>query len=84
MKNTMTDTQDTNLTPKPVELEEELKTAEVAEPVATETPAEENTTGKPVETAQRLTKDEILAKLKEIAANVETAPKLEASLLQAA
>ena len=80
----MTDTQDTNLTPKPVELEEELKTAEVAEPVATETPAEENTTGKPVETAQRLTKDEILAKLKEIAANVETAPKADIDSLKQA
>ena len=80
----MTDTQDTNLTPKPVELEEEQKTAEVAEPVATETPAEENTTGKPVETAQRLTKDEILAKLKEIAANVETAPKADIDSLKQA
>ena len=80
----MTDTQDTNLTPKPVELEEELKTAEVAEPVATETPAEENTTGKPVETAQRLTKDEVLAKLKEIAANVETAPKADIDSLKQA
>ena len=80
----MTDTQDTNLTPKPVELEEEQKTAEVAEPVATETPAEENTTGKPVETAQRLTKDEVLAKLKEIAANVETAPKADIDSLKQA
>ena len=80
----MTDTQDTNLTPKPVELEEEQKTAEVAEPVATETPAEGNTTGKPVETAQRLTKDEVLAKLKEIAANVETAPKADIDSLKQA
>ena len=80
----MTDTQDTNLTPKPVELEEELKTAEVAEPVATETPAEENTTGKPVETAQKLTKDEVLAKLKEIAANVETALKADIDSLKQA
>ena len=80
----MTDTQDTNLTPKPVELEEEQKTAEVAEPVATETPAEESTTGKPVETAQRLTKDEVLAKLKEIAANVETAPKADIDSLKQA
>ena len=80
----MTDTQDTNLTPKPVELEEEQKTAEVAEPVATETPAEENATGKPVETAQRLTKDEVLAKLKEIAANVETAPKADIDSLKQA
>ena len=38
--NTMTDTLDTNLPQKPVELEEEQKTAEVAEPVATETSAD--------------------------------------------
>ena len=37
----MTDTHDTNLPEKPVELEEEKKTAEVSEPATTETPAEE-------------------------------------------
>ena len=73
--NTMTDTLDTNLTPKPVELEEEQKNAAVAEPVATETPAEENAAEQPAETEQKLTKDEILARLKEIATHVETAPK---------
>ena len=71
----MTDTLDTNLTPKPVELEEEQKNAAVAEPVATETPAEENAAEQPAETEQKLTKGEILARLKEIATHVETAPK---------
>ena len=73
--NTMTDTLDTNLTPKPVELEEEQKNAAVAEPVATETPAEENAAEQPAETEQKLTKGEILARLKEFATHVETAPK---------
>ena len=72
----MTDTLDTNLTPKPVELEEEQKNAAVAEPVATETPAEENAAEQPAETEQKLTKGEILARLKEIATHVETAPKV--------
>ena len=84
MKNTMTDTLDTNLPQKPVELEEEQQTAEVAEPVATETSAEENTTEQPVETAQKLTKEEILAKLKEIAAHVEEAPKADIDSLKQA
>ena len=35
----MTDTHDTNLPDKPVELEEDKKTAEVSEPATTETPA---------------------------------------------
>ncbi|HIZ32732.1 MAG TPA: DUF349 domain-containing protein [Candidatus Bacteroides merdigallinarum] len=80
----MTDTLDTNLPQKPVELEEEQQTAEVAEPVATETSAEENTTEQPVETAQKLTKEEILAKLKEIAAHVEEAPKADIDSLKQA
>ena len=84
MKNTMTDTLDTNLPQKPVELEEEQQTAEVAEPVATETPAEENTTEQPVETAQKLSKEEILAKLKEIATHVEEAPKADIDSLKQA
>ena len=75
--NTMTDTLDTNLPQKPVELEEEQQSAEVAEPVATETSAEENTTEQSVETAQKLSKEEILAKLKEIATHVEEAPKAD-------
>ena len=45
----MTDTHDTNLPEKPVELEEEKKAAEVSEPATTETPAEEIVSEKPVE-----------------------------------
>ena len=80
----MTDTLDTNLPQKPVELEEEQQAAEVAEPVAAETPAEEDTTDKPVETAQKLTKEEILAQLKEIATHVETASKADIDSLKQA
>ena len=80
----MTDTLDTNLTPKPVELEEEQKNAAVAEPVATETPAEENAAEQPAETEQKLTKGEILARLKEIATHVETAPKVDIDSLKQA
>ena len=80
----MTDTLDTNLTPKPVELEEEQKNAAVAEPVATETPAEENAAEQPAETEQKLTKGEILARLKEIATHVETAPKADIDSLKQA
>ena len=80
----MTDTLDTNLPQKPVELEEEQQAAAVAEPVAAETPAEENTTDKPVETAQKLTKEESLAQLKEIATHVETASKADIDSLKQA
>ena len=52
----MTDTHDTNLPEKPVELEEEKKAAEVSEPATTETPAEEIVSEKPVEPVQKLTK----------------------------
>ena len=73
----MTDTHDTNLPQKPVELEEEKKTAEVSEPATTETSAEETISEKPVEPAQKFTKEDILVKLKEIAADVENAAKAE-------
>ena len=62
---------------KPVELEEEKKTAEVSEPATTETPAEEIVSEKPVEPVQKLTKEEILAKLKEVVADVENVAKPE-------
>ena len=71
----MTDTHDTNLPEKPVELEEEKKAAEVSEPATTETPAEEIVSEKPVEPVQKLTKEEILAKLKEVVADVENVAK---------
>jgi hypothetical protein len=73
----MTDTHDTNLPEKPVELEEEKKTAEVSEPATTETPAEEIVSEKPVESVLKLTKEEILAKLKEVVADVENVAKPE-------
>ena len=73
----MPDTHDTNLPEKPVELEEEKKAAEVSEPATTETPAEEIVSEKPVEPVQKLTKEEILAKLKEVVADVENVAKPE-------
>ena len=73
----MTDTHDTNLPEKPVELEEDKKTAEVSEPATTETPAEEIVSKKPVESVLKLTKEEILAKLKEVVADVENVAKPE-------
>ena len=73
----MTDTHDTNIPEKPVELEEEKKAAEVSEPATTETPAEEIVSEKPVEPVQKLTKEEILAKLKEVVADVENVAKPE-------
>ena len=73
----MTDTHDTNLPEKQVELEEEKKAAEVSEPATTETPAEEIVSEKPVEPVQKLTKEEILAKLKEVVADVENVAKPE-------
>lgn len=80
----MTDTHDTNLPEKPVELEEEKKAAEVSEPAKTETPTEEVTSEKPAEPVQKLTKEEILAKLKEVAADVENIAKPEIDSLKQA
>ena len=73
----MTDTHDTNLPEKPVALEDDKKAAEVSEPATTETPAEEIVSEKPVEPVQKLTKEEILAKLKEVVADVENVAKPE-------
>lgn len=80
----MTDTHDTDLTGKPVELEEEKKTAEVAEPAETGASAAETTAEQPAETVQKLTKEEILAKLKEIAADVESTTRTEVDGLKQA
>ena len=74
----MTDTQDTNLPEKTVELEEEKLTAEVTEPAMNETPAEKDIAEKPVTTeSQKLTKEEILQRLNEIAGDAENATKAE-------
>ena len=80
----MTDTHDTNLPDKAVELEEDKKTAEVSEPATTETSAEAPLTDKPAESVQKLTKEEILNKLKEIATDVENAAKSEIDSLKQA
>lgn len=75
----MTDTHDTNLPEKQVELEEEKKTVEVSETTTAETPAEEQAMESTVETApaQKLTKEEVIARLKEIAGDVESVTKAE-------
>ena len=75
----MTDTHDTNLPEKQVELEEEKKTVEVSETATAETPAEEQAMESTVETApaQKLTKEEDIARLKEIAGDVESVTKAE-------
>lgn len=78
----MTDTHDTNLPEKPVELEEEKKAAEVSEPATTETPAEEIVSEKPIEPVQKLMKEEILTKLKEVVADVENVAKPEIDSLK--
>ena len=71
------DAHDTDLPEKPVELEEEKKTAEVSETATTGTPAEEAVSVKPVESDRKLTKEGILAKLKEMAADAGSAAKPE-------
>ena len=78
----MTDTHDTNLPEKKVELEEEKKTAESLEPTEPEAPAENETAEKPAVTTQRLTKEEILARLKAITEDVENSAKSEIDSLK--
>ena len=75
----MTDTHDTNLPEKQVELEEEKETVEVSETATAETPAEEQAMESTVETApaQKLTKEEVIARLKDIAGDVESVTKAE-------
>ena len=80
----MTDTQDTNFPEKPVELEEEKKTVEVSEPATTETPAEETLSEKPTEPVQKLTKEEILDRLKKVVADIENTAKPEIDSLKQA
>ena len=71
----MTDTHDTNLPEKQVELEEEKQAAEVSD--TTETPAEEKAQTKTAEGEHKLSKAEILDKLKSIATDVENASKAD-------
>lgn len=81
----MMDTHDTNLPQKPVELEEENKTAEVSEAVITETPVVEIAQEKKaIEGIQKLGKEDILVKLKEVASDIENASKQEIDHLKQA
>ena len=74
----MTDIHDTNLPEKQVELEEEKKTAEVLEPVQTETAAEETAVeNNSAETPQRLTKEDVIDKLREISGHVGDVARTE-------
>lgn len=79
----MTDTHDTNLPEMQAELEEEKQAAEVSETATAETPAEETSTENTAETTvQRLTKAEVIERLKAIAADVENVPKTEIDSLK--
>ena len=83
----MTDTHDTNLPEKQVELEEEKKTAEVPETAMAETPAEETMTSEDENTVeaapvQKLSKEEVIGRLKEIAHDVESVTKAEIDSLK--
>lgn len=75
----MMDAHDTNLPLNQGELEEEKKTVEVSETATAETPAEEQAMESTVETApaQKLTKEEVIARLKDIASDVESVTKAE-------
>ena len=69
----MMDSHDTNQPLNQGELEEEKKTVEVSEAI-TETPTEEANAEEQVETTSRLTtKEEVLARMKELALNAESA-----------
>lgn len=79
----MTDTHDTNLPEMQAELEEEKQAAEVSETATAETPAEETSTESTTETTvQRLTKAEVIERLKAIADDVENVPKTEIDSLK--
>lgn len=79
----MTDTHDTNLPEMQAELEEEKQAAEVSETATAETPAEETSTENTAETTvQRLTKAEVIERMKAIAADVENVPKTEIDSLK--
>ncbi len=78
----MMDSHDTNQPLNQGELEEEKKTVEVSETI-TETPTEEANAEEQVETTSRLTtKEEVLARMKELALNAESAGKQELDSLK--
>ena len=78
----MMDSHDTNQPLNQGEIEEEKKTVEVSEAI-TETPTEEANAEEQVETTSRLTtKEEVLARMKELALNAESAGKQELDSLK--
>ena len=78
----MMDSHDTNQPLNQGELEEEKETVEVSEAI-TETPTEEANAEEQVETTSRLTtKEEVLARMKELALNAESAGKQELDSLK--
>lgn len=79
----MMDTHDTNLPEKPAELEEDKKMEEVSENISGE-PQAENVTQeeKPTDATQTMTKEDILARLKEISVDVATIDKQETDVLK--
>lgn len=79
----MMDTHDTNLPEKPAELEEDKKMEEVSENISGEPQAENATQEeKPADVTQTMTKEDILARLKEISADVATVDKQETDVLK--
>lgn len=79
----MMDTHDTNLPEKSADLEEEKKVTETPEITTPEAPAEESTQEqKPVEVARKLSKEDILNKLKVLATNIEGTDRQEIDSLK--
>ena len=79
----MTDIRETNLPEKTVELEEEKKTTEATEPVQAETSVEEKVEGEQsAEAPQRLTKEDVINRLKDISAHVEDVARTEIDSLK--
>ncbi|MCI1648059.1 MAG: DUF349 domain-containing protein [Bacteroides sp.] len=81
----MMDTHDTNLPEKSADLEEEKKVTEVSEPATSETSAEKLIQKeKPVETTHKLSKEDILNKLKALSTDINNADKQEIDSLKQA
>jgi hypothetical protein len=79
------DTHDTNLPEKSADLEEEKKVTEVSEPATSETSAEKLIQKeKPVETTHKLSKEDILNKLKALSTDINNADKQEIDSLKQA
>lgn len=78
----MMDSHDTNLPLEQGKLEEDEKLTEVTETPATETPEESNVENAPPATAPKQTKEEITARLKELAEDAVKAEKQELDSLK--